>query len=82
MIDAIERMVSQGIHPKEVSKAVVHAINNLKPKLRYTVGKDAEELIEASRNLSEEHFYRIIAQNVLKKERQQPRQEKAELALQ
>jgi hypothetical protein len=30
MIDA-RGMLSQGIHPKEVSKAVVHAINNLKP---------------------------------------------------
>jgi hypothetical protein len=33
MIDAIEGMVSQRIHPKEVAKAVVYAINNLKPKL-------------------------------------------------
>jgi hypothetical protein len=44
------------------------------------VGKDAQELIEASSNLAEEDSYRIIAQNVLKKEGQQPRQEKAELA--
>ena len=76
MIDAIEGMVSQDIHPKEVAKAVVYAINNLKHKLNYTVGKDAEELIEASSNLSEEDFYRTIAQSVLKKEGQQPRQEK------
>lgn len=33
MIDAIEGMVSQRIHPKEIAKAVVYAINNLKPKL-------------------------------------------------
>ena len=64
MIDAIVGMLSQGIHPKEVAKAVVHAINNLKPKLRHTEGKDAEELIEASKNLSEEDFYRTIAQHV------------------
>jgi hypothetical protein len=44
------------------------------------VGNDAQELIEASSNLSKEDFYRIIAQNILKKEGQQPRQEKAELA--
>jgi hypothetical protein len=33
MIDAIEGMVSQRIHPKGVAKSVVYAINNLKPKL-------------------------------------------------
>jgi uncharacterized membrane protein len=75
MIDAIVGMLSQGIHLKEVAQAVIHAINNLKIKLRHTVGKDAEELIEASNNLSED-FYRTIAQSVLKKEGQQPRQEK------
>jgi hypothetical protein len=40
MIDAIVGMLSQGIHPKEVAKAVVHAINDLKPKLRHSVRKD------------------------------------------
>ena len=69
MIDAIGEMVGQGTHPKEVPKAVVHEINNLKPKLRYTLGKNVEKLIEASRNLSEEDFYRTIAQSVLKKRR-------------
>ena len=76
MIDAIVGMLSQGIHPKELPKAVVHEINNLEPKLRNTVGKNVEKLIEASRNLSEDDFYRTIAQSVLKKEGQQPRQEK------
>jgi hypothetical protein len=78
MTDAVKGMMSQFINPKEVAKAVVHAINNLKPKLRYTVGKyeDAEELIETGRNLSKEDVHRMIAQNVLKKEGQQLRQEK------
>ena len=31
---------------------------------QFTEGKDAEELIEARKNLSEEDFYRTIAQHV------------------
>ena len=42
-VESIEWMVRQGIHPKEVAKVVIDVINDLKPKLRYLVGKDAEE---------------------------------------
>jgi NAD(P)-dependent dehydrogenase (short-subunit alcohol dehydrogenase family) len=70
-------MVNRGINPIEVAK-VIHAIDNPKPKLRYLVGKDAEELIDASRKLSEEDFFRIVGQNVLNREGQEPRQKKAQ----
>jgi NAD(P)-dependent dehydrogenase (short-subunit alcohol dehydrogenase family) len=59
---AIEGMVSQGLHPKEVAKVVVDAIDNPKPKLRYVVGKDAEELIENGKKLSEEELFQTISQ--------------------
>jgi hypothetical protein len=44
-VESIEGMVRQGLHPKEVAKVVIDAINDPKPKLRYIVGKDAEEII-------------------------------------
>jgi NAD(P)-dependent dehydrogenase (short-subunit alcohol dehydrogenase family) len=59
---AIEGMVSQGLHPKEVAKVVVDAIDNPKLKLRYVVGKDAEELIENGKKLSEEELFQTISQ--------------------
>jgi archaeosine-15-forming tRNA-guanine transglycosylase len=59
---AIEGMVGQGLHPKEVAKVVVDAIDNPKPKLRYVVGKDTEELIENGKNLSEEELFQTISQ--------------------
>lgn len=59
---AIEGMVSQGLHPNEVAKVVVDAIDNPKPKLRYVVGKDAEELIENGKKLSEEELFQTISQ--------------------
>jgi len=65
--EAIEGMLRQGIHPKEVAKVVFHAIDNPKPKLRYFVGKDAEEFIEASRKLSEEELFQTVSRNILKR---------------
>ena len=40
-VESIEGMVRQGLHPKEIAKVVIDAINDPKPKLRYIVGKDA-----------------------------------------
>ena len=36
---------------------------NPKPKLRYIVDKDAEEIIEASKKLSEQELFQTISQN-------------------
>jgi NAD(P)-dependent dehydrogenase (short-subunit alcohol dehydrogenase family) len=79
---AIEGMAKQGLHPKEVAKAVLHAIDNPKPKLRYLVGKDAEELIEARRKFSDEELSQIVAQNILgkKEEEQAPPQNRGQVA--
>jgi short-subunit dehydrogenase len=66
-LEAIEGMKNQGIHPKEVAKVVIDAINDHKPKLRYIVGKDAEEIIEASRKLPEQELFQTISQNIFKR---------------
>jgi len=56
-IESIGGMVTQGIHPKEVAKVVIDTIDNPKPKLRHIVGKDAQEIIEASRKLPEQELF-------------------------
>src|SRR5712691_203441 len=68
---AIEKMLKHRLYPEEVAKTVIQAIENPKPKLRYIVGKDAEELIELRRKTSDEEFFRIVGQNILKKEEQE-----------
>lgn len=67
---AIEKMLKHRLYTEEVAKTVIQAIENPKPKLRYIVGKDAEELIELRRKSSDEGFFRILGQNILKKEEQ------------
>jgi NAD(P)-dependent dehydrogenase (short-subunit alcohol dehydrogenase family) len=66
-LQALEGMVKQGISPKEVAQVVIDAINNPNPKLRYVVGKDAEEIIQASRKLPEQELFHTISQAILKK---------------
>ena len=67
----IEKMLKHRLYPEEVAKTVIQAIENPIPKLRYIVGKDAEELIELRRKSSDEEFFRIVGQNILKKEEQE-----------
>jgi hypothetical protein len=69
--NAIEKMLKHRLYAEEVAKTVIQAIENPKPKLRYIVGKDAEELIELRRRSSDEEFFRIVRQNILKKEEQE-----------
>jgi hypothetical protein len=66
----IEEMLKHRLYPKEIIKTVIQVIENPKPKLRYIVGKDAEELNELWRKSSDEEIFWIMGQNILKKEEQ------------
>jgi hypothetical protein len=73
-------MLKHRLYPEEVAKTVIQAIENPKPKLRYIVGKDAEELIELRRKTSDEEFFHIVGQNILKKEEQEFPQNRSQVA--
>ena len=77
---AIEKMLKDRLNPEEVAKTIVQAIENSKPKLRYIVGKDAEELIEFRRKSSDEEFFQIVGQNIIKKEEQEFPQNRRQVA--
>ena len=66
----IEEMLKHRLYPKEIAKTVIQVIENPKPKLRYIVGKDAEELNELGRKFSDEEIFWTIGQSILKKEEQ------------
>jgi short-subunit dehydrogenase len=66
----IEEMLKHRLYPEEVAKTVIQAIENPKSKLRYIVGKDAEELLELRRKSTDEELFWIVGQSILKKEEQ------------
>jgi hypothetical protein len=52
--------------PDLVSKVVLEAVTSENPSLRYLVGKDMETWMEAKRSLSDEEFYKMMKQNLMK----------------
>ena len=60
---AFEKMMKNASSPGMVAKVVLEAVTNETPNLRYLAGKDAETLMEAKRNMSDEEFYKMMKQN-------------------
>ena len=46
--------------PEEVAKIVLEAITDVNPKIRYLVGKDVEEWIQAKKKMSDEEFHNML----------------------
>jgi NAD(P)-dependent dehydrogenase (short-subunit alcohol dehydrogenase family) len=64
MASAFEKMLKNASSPELVAKVVLEAITNETPNLRYLAGKDAETLLAARRNMSDEEFYKMTKQNL------------------
>lgn len=54
------KMTENVIHPSEVAKVVVDAVTSDDPEFRYVVGKDANMLIDAKKNMSEREYEYFI----------------------
>jgi NAD(P)-dependent dehydrogenase (short-subunit alcohol dehydrogenase family) len=54
------KMTENVIHPSEVSKVVVNAVTSDNPEFRYVVGKDANMIIDAKKNMSEREYEHFI----------------------
>jgi NAD(P)-dependent dehydrogenase (short-subunit alcohol dehydrogenase family) len=54
------KMTENVIHPSEVAKVVVDAVTSEDPEFRYVVGKDANIIIDAKKNMSEREYEHFI----------------------
>jgi hypothetical protein len=59
-------MLENGSSADVVAKVVLNAVTSENPSLMYLAGKDIESLKEAKRNMSDEEFYRMMKQNLMK----------------
>ena len=59
-------MLENGSSADVVAKVVLNAVTSEIPSLMYLAGKDIESLKEAKRNMSDEEFYRMMKQNLMK----------------
>jgi NAD(P)-dependent dehydrogenase (short-subunit alcohol dehydrogenase family) len=66
MATSFEHMMENGSSPDLVAKVVLKAVTSENPSLRYLAGKDIETWMEGKRNMSDEEFYKMMKQNVMK----------------
>jgi NAD(P)-dependent dehydrogenase (short-subunit alcohol dehydrogenase family) len=66
MASAFEEMIKNASSPELVAKVVFNAVINENPNLRYLAGKDVETWMDAKRNMSDEEFYKMMKQNLMK----------------
>lgn len=66
MATSFEHMMENGSSPDLVAKVVLKAVTSENPSLRYLAGKDIETWMEGKRNMSDEEFYKMMKQNMMK----------------
>jgi hypothetical protein len=59
-------MMANASSPDLVAKVVLNAVTNENPNLRYLAGKDVENWSDSKSNMSDEGFYRMMKQNLMK----------------
>ena len=62
----LENMMANASSPDLVAKVVLNAVTNENPNLRYLAGKDVEAWLDSKRNMSDEEFYKMMKQNLMK----------------
>jgi NAD(P)-dependent dehydrogenase (short-subunit alcohol dehydrogenase family) len=62
---ATGRIIDQGTPPEEVAKVILKAVTVDNPDLRYLVGNDAIQMIEARKGMSDQEFGVLVKQYVL-----------------
>jgi NAD(P)-dependent dehydrogenase (short-subunit alcohol dehydrogenase family) len=64
-LKAAARAYDQATPPEEVAKAILKAVTIDNPELRYVVGNDAIQMIEAKKGMSDQEFGRVVEQRLL-----------------
>ena len=66
MVSYIEHALEASSSPDVVARVVLNAVTSKNPNLRYLAGKDVEAWMESKRSMSDEEFYRMMKQNLMK----------------
>ena len=66
MASAFGEMMKNASSPELVANVVLEAVTNENPNFRYLAGKDVENWLGAKRNMSDEEFYKMMKQNLMR----------------
>ena len=63
MANTFEVLMKNSSSPDLLSNVVLKAVRDENPTLRYLAGNDVEQWLGAKRNMSDEEFHKMMAQN-------------------
>jgi NAD(P)-dependent dehydrogenase (short-subunit alcohol dehydrogenase family) len=63
MANTFEELMKNSSSPDLVANTVLKAVKDQNPNLRYLAGNDVEQWLGAKRNMSDEEFHKMMAQN-------------------
>ena len=63
---SFQHMIEGGSSSDVVAKVVLEAVTSENPSLRYLAGKDVETWMEGRRNMSDDEFFKMMKQNLMK----------------
>jgi NAD(P)-dependent dehydrogenase (short-subunit alcohol dehydrogenase family) len=66
MAAGFEHMMENGSSADVVAKVVLKAVTSENPSPKYLAGNDIETWMEAKRNMSDDEFYKMMKQNLMK----------------
>lgn len=66
MANTFEELMKNSSSPDLVANIVLKAVKDKNPNLRYLAGNDVEQWLGAKRNMSDEEFHKMMAQNFSK----------------
>jgi NAD(P)-dependent dehydrogenase (short-subunit alcohol dehydrogenase family) len=62
-----EPMIASSSHPKEVAQVILSAVNSSNPNVRYSVGRDAESVLNARAELSDKELEQWVRESYIEK---------------
>lgn len=60
LFQGFESFITNSSHPADVARVILNAVDSPSPELRYLVGKDAESLFKARKELSDRELERWV----------------------
>ena len=67
VFEGAQVIMAKTIHPREVAEVILKAINSTSPNVRYSVGKDAESVLKARTELSDNELEKWVRESYMDK---------------
>jgi NAD(P)-dependent dehydrogenase (short-subunit alcohol dehydrogenase family) len=67
VFEGFESIMADSSHPRDVAEVILKVVNTSSPNVRYPVGKDAESVLKARRELSDKELEKWVRQSYMEK---------------